>query len=82
MDLKLSWGRGSKFSTRYSNRMLVVYVLLYKLQFFHSGFGFHLEDSKVKSSLGFYWFGFLGDHILCYLFSAALHDLIFIIVIT
>ena len=36
----------------------------------------------MKSSPGFYRFGFLGDHIVCYLFSTALHDLIFIIVIT
>ena len=36
MDLELSCGRGSKFSTRGSNMMLVVWVLLYKLQFFHS----------------------------------------------
>ena len=37
MDLELSHGHGSKFSTRGSNMMLVVLVLLYKFQFFHCG---------------------------------------------
>ena len=31
VDSKLSHGRGGRYSTRGSNRMLVVYVLLYKL---------------------------------------------------
>ena len=39
VDSELSRGRGSKFSTRDSNRMLVVQVAIVKLQFFHSGFG-------------------------------------------
>ena len=38
MDSKLSHGRGSKFSTQGSNRILTVYVAIVKLQFFHSGF--------------------------------------------
>ena len=37
MDSELSRGCGSKFSTRGSNRMLVVKVAIVKLQFFHSG---------------------------------------------
>ena len=38
MNSELSRGRGSKFSTRGSNKMLVVLVAVVKFQFFHSGF--------------------------------------------
>ena len=44
MDSELSHGHGSKFSTRDINRMLVVYVTIVKLQFFHNG-SVYLEDS-------------------------------------
>ena len=48
MDSELSREHGSKFSTRGSNRMFVVKVLLYKLQFFHSGSGFTLRIAKLN----------------------------------
>ena len=50
MDLELSCGRSSKFPTRGSNRMLVVKVLLYKLQFFHSGSIFTLRIARLNHS--------------------------------
>ena len=37
MDSELSRGHGNNFFTRDSNRMLVVYVAIVKLQFFHNG---------------------------------------------
>ena len=66
--LKLSCGRGSKFSIRGSNRMLVVYVAIVKLRFFHSGFSFILRIVRLNPLQVFYWFGFLGSSYLCVLY--------------
>ena len=68
MDLKLSRGHGSMFSIGSSNEMLVVEVLLYKLQFFHSESIFILRIARLNPPQVFYLFGFLGLSDLCVLY--------------
>ena len=58
MDSKLSRDRGSKFSTRGSNRMLVVQVAIVKLQFFHSGSYFTLRIARLNPPQVFYRLSF------------------------
>ena len=48
MVLELARGRVSKFLLVGSNRMLVVYVAIVKLQFFHSGFRFTLRIARLN----------------------------------
>ena len=77
MDSDLSCGRDSKFSTRGSNSMLVVEVLLYKLQFFYNEFVFTLRIVKLNSPQVFYRFGFPGlSYRVFFIFSHYLHDMI------
>ena len=68
MDSELSGGRGSKFPTRGSNRMLVSKSLLCKLQFFHSGFSFTVRIVRLNPPQVFYRFGFLGLSYCCVLY--------------
>ena len=53
--------------------------LLCKLQFFHSGFAFYLEDRQIKSSPGFLpvWFSWVIIS-LCSLFSTLYNDMIYL----
>ena len=79
MDSELPCGRGSKFYTRGSNRMLVVEVLLYKLQFFHSGSVFTLRIARLNPPQVFYWFGFPGlSYRVFFIFPHYLHDMIYL----
>ena len=64
------------------NRKMLEYLHLNTL-ILSSGFDFYLEDSQVKSSLSFLPVLFSRVIIsLCFLFFAAMHDMIVVIVIT
>ena len=79
MNSELSRGRGSKFSTRGSNRMLVVQVAIVNLQFFHSGSGFTLRIARLNPPQVFNQFDFPRLSYRCFLyFPHYLHDMIYL----
>ena len=74
---ELARGCISKFLLVDSNRMLVVYVAIVKLRFFHSGFRFILRIDRLNPPQVFtVWF--LGSSYHCVIYiSTALHDMIY-----
>ena len=75
---ELARGRVSKFLLVGSNRMLVVYVAIVKLRFFHSGFRFTLRIVRLNPPQVFtVWFPGSSYHCVIYI-STVLHDMIYL----
>ena len=77
--LDLARGRVSKFLLVGSNKMLVVYVAIVKLRFYHSGFRFTLRIVRLYPPQIFYQFGFPKLSYCCVFYFPLLYiDMIYL----